>query len=62
MTTLTQEIKDQYRAMAGIYNRNLKAIKIQLSRQEVARLKAEYKTTCDNQLAKILMLKGIQLA
>jgi len=53
--------KQTYTEMAGIYNRNLKAIKLQLNRQALAALKLEHNVTEDSHLAKKLMLKGIEL-
>lgn len=50
-----------YNQMAATYNRNLKAIKLQLSRQALAELKAKYQVTEDSHLAKKLMLNGICL-
>jgi len=57
----TQELKLAYRQQTGIYNRNLKTIKIQLNSEKIANLKNTYNATSDNHLAKILMLKGIEL-
>lgn len=50
-----------YKELATIYNRNLKAIKLQLSRQSLADLKAKYNVIEDSHLAKKLMLNGITL-
>jgi len=60
-TMTTQELKLAYRQQTGIYNRNLKTIKIQLNSEKIANLKNTYNATSDNHLAKILMLKGIEL-
>jgi hypothetical protein len=57
MTTL----KEQYYNQALIYNRNLKAIKRQLNSKQLFDLKKEYNCTEDSQLAKVTMLRGIQL-
>ena len=63
MTTITN--KSEYTMMATIYNQNLKKIRLQLNRQELAELKQKYNVESgrfgDSHLAKKLMLKGIQL-
>ena len=57
MTTL----KLEYQKQATIYNKNLKAIKRQLNSKQLFDLKKLYNCSDDNQLAKITMLRGIQL-
>jgi hypothetical protein len=57
MTTL----KEQYANQALIYNRNLKAIKRQLNSKQLIDLKKLYNCSEDSQLAKVTMLRGIQL-
>lgn len=60
-TMTIQEVKEIYRAKARIYNGNLIYIRRQANRQELMMLKQKYNTTDDSQLAKLLMLNGIQL-
>jgi len=57
----TQEIKTELSRTAAIFNKNLKTIRIKLSRQALLTLRAEYGTSDDHQLAKLLTIKGIQL-
>ena len=57
MTTL----KEQYANQALIYNRNLKAIKRQLNSKQLIDLKKLYNCSEDSQLAKVTMLRGIEL-
>ena len=57
----TQELKEQYRKQATIYNKNLKFIKLQLNSESIKNLMIRYKANCDSHLAKILMLKGVEL-
>jgi hypothetical protein len=57
MTTL----KLEYQKQAAIYNKNLKAIKRQLNSTQLFDLKKLYNCSEDNQLAKITMLRGIEL-
>ena len=57
----TQELKMQYKVQAAIFNRNLKVIKTQLNSKNITDLKNKYNATSDSHLAKILMLRNIQL-
>lgn len=57
----TQELKQQYVKQATIYNKNLKYIKRQLNSKQLFDLKKEYNCSEDGQLAKVLMLRGIEL-
>ena len=57
MTTLKLEYQNQ----ALVYNRNLKVIKTQLNSNKIAELKKQFNCSDDNHLAKITMLKGINL-
>jgi hypothetical protein len=57
MTTL----KLEYQKQATIYNKNLKAIKRQLNSTQLFDLKKLYNCSEDSQLAKITMLRGIEL-
>lgn len=54
-------LKQQYTELAKIYNKNLKAIRRQLNSKQLFDLKKEYNCTEDSQLAKVLMLRGIEL-
>lgn len=56
-----QEAKKIYREKARVYNSNLIYIRRQANRQELAIFMNEYRASDDNHLAKILMLRGIQL-
>ena len=56
-----QEAKTIYRQKARVYNSNLIYIRKQANRQVLAMLMNEYSAIDDNHLAKILMLRGIQL-
>jgi hypothetical protein len=51
----------EYKNQALIYNRNLKAIKRQLNSKQLFDLKKEFNCSDDSHLAKITMLRGIQL-
>jgi hypothetical protein len=57
----TLEIKLVYQQQTAIYNRNLKKIKLQLNSETLFNLKNYYNATSDSHLAKILMLRGIEL-
>jgi hypothetical protein len=57
----TLEIKLVYQQQTAIYNRNLKKIKLQLNSETLFSLKNHYNATSDSHLAKILMLRGIEL-
>lgn len=65
MTTLgkkeIKELKEQYKKHASIFNSNLKIIKLQLNSQELKHLMIKYNARGDSHLAKILMLRGIEL-
>lgn len=54
-------LKLEYQKQAAIYNKNLKAIKRQLNSTQLFDLKKLYNCSEDNQLAKITMLRGIEL-
>jgi len=56
-----ETLKQQYLNQALIYNRNLKAIKRQLNSKQLFDLKKEFNCSDDSHLAKITMLRGIQL-
>jgi hypothetical protein len=56
-----ETLKQQYLNQALIYNRNLKAIKRQLNSKQLFDLKKEFNYSDDSHLAKITMLRGIQL-
>lgn len=57
----TQDLKAEYTKQATIYNMNLNAIRRQLNSSRLAELKKEFNCTEDTHLAKITMLRGIQL-
>ncbi len=57
----TSQLKQEYNKQALLYNKNLKVIKTQLNQKQIAELKKEYNCTEDGNLAKITMLRGIQL-
>lgn len=57
----TQELKAKYRKQATIYNRNLKFIKLQLNSESLKKLMIKYNANGDSHLAKILMLRGVEL-
>ena len=60
-TMKTLEIKLIYQQQTAIYNRNLKKIKLQLNSETLFNLKNYYNATSDSHLAKILMLRGVEL-
>jgi len=57
----TQKLKLAYQQQATIYNRNLRVIKTQLNSKQLFELMNLYNCTEDRQLAKVTMLRGIQL-
>lgn len=59
MTTL--QAKTEYTKMATIFNKNLKYIKTQFSSETIESMKKKYNATTDSHLAKILMLRGVEL-
>lgn len=56
-----ENLKLEYQKQATIYNKNLKTIKMQLNSKQLFDLKKLYNCYDDNQLAKITMLRGIEL-
>jgi hypothetical protein len=56
-----QEAKTIFREKARMFNSNLIYIRRQANRQELILLKEQYQASDDSHLAKILMLRGIQL-
>jgi len=55
----TQEIKAELYRTKAIYAKNLSTIRLQMNRQSLLSLMEQYNTKNDQELAKILTIKGI---